>query len=162
MDLVCHYNAHSYVARDHHRIPVSSLKTGEPLEILADHQPGSYACYASMVRVIDPELEKLAEERARHSKDQNAGYRTLFFTPRGDRAVAGLVVRLTERFLTLRNTTGETTIALRPDTRYVDDGKRAAQADLRVNTHVYVRAGKRIDGVVEAYQVMWGEILNVR
>jgi hypothetical protein len=30
-----------------------------------------------------------------------------------------------------------------------------------VNTHVFVRAGQSWDGFVEAYQVMWGEILDV-
>jgi len=163
-DLVCHYDSHSYVARDRHRIAVSSLKTGETLEVLADRRLGSSACYARMVQVIDLQAERLAAERARHSHEpgaheQSAGLRSVFFTPRGDRTLAGVVVRLTSRLLTLKTNGGETTLALRPDTRYVGDGMRAEPADLRVNTHVFVRAGKTIEGGIEAYQVMWGEIL---
>jgi hypothetical protein len=162
--LICHYDAHTYVARDRHRIAVSSLNAGEPLEILANRKPGSQACYASIVQVIDPEAERVAEraaERAREFQKQNPGARGFFFTPRGDRTFSGLVVRLTARALTLRTRAGEAILALRPDTRYWDDGLGATRADLRVNTHVFVRAGKSLDGVVEAYQVMWGEILDV-
>jgi hypothetical protein len=167
-DLVCHYDAHTYVARDHHRIAVSSLNAGEPLEILANRKPGSQACYASMVQVIDPEAERVAEraaeraaDQARQFKEQNPGARAFFFTPRGDRTFAGVVMRLSARSLTLRTRAGETILALRPDTRYWEDGLGATRADLRVNTHVFVRAGRSLDGVVEAYQVMWGEILDV-
>jgi hypothetical protein len=159
-DLMCHYDSHTYVARDRHRIAVSSLKAGEPLEVLADRRLGSSSCYARMVQVVDPQAERLAAERATHPHEQSAGLRSVFFTPRGDRTLAGIVVRLTSRLLTLKTKTGETTLALRPDTRYLDDGVRADPADLRVNTHVFVRAGKTIEGVVEAYQVMWGEILK--
>jgi hypothetical protein len=159
-DLVCHYDAHTYVARDRHRIAVSSLNAGEPLEILANRKPGSQACYASMVQVIDPEAERVAD-RARQFKKQNPDTRVFFFTPRGDRTFAGVVLRLTARSLTVRTREGEAILALRPDTRYWDDGLGATRADLRVNTHVFVRAGQSWDGIVEAYQVMWGEILNV-
>jgi hypothetical protein len=159
-DLVCHYDAHTYAARDGHRIAVPSLNPGEPLEILANRKPGSQACYASMVQVIDPEAERIAD-RARQFKTQNPSARVFFFTPRGDRTFAGVVMGLTTRSLTLRTRAGEATLVLRPDTRYWDDGLGATRADLRVNTHVFVRAGQSLDGVVEAYQVMWGEILDV-
>jgi hypothetical protein len=159
-DLVCHYDAHTYIARDHHRIAVSSLSGREPLEILANRKPGSQFCYASMVQVIDPEAERTAE-RARQFEKQNPNARVFFFTPRGDRTFAGVVMRLTARSLMLRTRTGETLLALRPDTRYWANGQGATRADLRVNTHVFVRAGQSLDGVVEAYQVMWGEILDV-
>jgi hypothetical protein len=158
-DLVCHYDAHTYVARNGHRIAVSSLNAREPLEILANRKPGSQACYVSMVQVIDPESERAAD-RARQFKKQNSDARVFFFTPHGDRTFAGVVVRLTAGSLTLRTRAGEAVLALRPDTRYWNDGLGAALADLRVNTHVFVRAGQSWDGVVEAYQVMWGEILD--
>ena len=136
------------------------MNAGEPLEILANRKPGSEGCYTSMVQVIDPERERAAD-RARQSKRQNSGPRLFFFTPRGDRTFAGVVMRLTPRALTLRTRVGEAILALRPDTRYWDDGLGATRADLRVNTRVFVRAGQSLDGVVEAYQVMWGEILDV-
>jgi hypothetical protein len=148
--------------RDHGRIPVSSLNAGEKVEILADHRPGSSTCYARTVAVIDAVAERVAAERARQARSPLASARTLFFTPTGDRALAGMVVRLTSRALTLRTRTGETTLTLRPDTRYLNDGVRTNLDDLRVNTHVFIRAGKSIEGVLEAYQVMWGKILDVQ
>lgn len=155
-DLVCHLDAHSYVEREHRRIGFGSLTQGERLEILADHKPGSRACYARTVQVIDP-----AAERARLARKAVSPVRSLIFTPTGDRTLAGMVLRLTSRVLTLRTRNGDTTLTLRPDTRYWDDGVRTDSAALRVNTRVFVRAGRTIEGIVEAYQVMWGQILDV-
>jgi len=161
-DLFCYFDSHSYMERDHSRIPVSSLNDGERVEILADNKPGSSTCYARTVAVIDPVAERVAAERAKQTKFQPNPTRSLFFTPTGDRTFSGMVVRLESRALTLRTRSGETTLALRPDTRYLDDGVRAGPAELRVNAHVFVRAGKTIEGILEAYQVMWGQILDVR
>jgi hypothetical protein len=33
-------------------------------------------------------------------------------------------------------------------------------ADLKPNTRVFIRAGKNFEDQVEAYQVIWGEILH--
>ncbi|MBV9400537.1 MAG: hypothetical protein JO062_21340 [Bryobacterales bacterium] len=161
-DLFCYFDSHSYMERDHRRIPVASLAAGEKLEILADHKPGSSTCYARTVAVIDMAAERAASERARQAKPLPAAGRPLFFTPRGDRTLAGMVVGVTARTLTLKTTSGHTTLALRPDTSYVSDGIRSGPTDLRVNTRVFVRAGRTIDGAIEAYQVMWGEILDVQ
>jgi hypothetical protein len=155
--LFCQFDSHSYMERDHRRISVASLNPGERVEILADHKPGFNTCYARTVAVIDPAAERAAE-RARQTRTQPVA-RTSFFTPAGDRTFAGMVIRVTSRALTLRTRAGETTLTLRPDTRYLDDGVRLDAAALHVNTHVFVRAGKTIEGVLEAYQVMWGKIL---
>src|SRR5215831_7488350 len=155
--LFCYFDSHSYMERDHRRIAVSSLNPGERVEILADHKPGFNTCYARTIAVIDPATER-AMERARQARTQPVA-RTSFFTPAGDRTFAGMVIRITNRALTLRTRAGETTLALRPDTRYLDDGVWLDAAALHINTHVFVRAGKTIEGVLEAYQVMWGEIL---
>jgi hypothetical protein len=155
--LFCYFDSHSYLERDHRRIAVSSLSPGERVEILADHKPGFNTCYARTIAVIDQATER-AMERARQTRTQPVA-RTSFFTPVGDRAFAGMVIRITNRALTLRTRAGETTLVLRPDTRYLDDGVRLDAAALHVNTRVFVRAGKTIEGVLEAYQVMWGEIL---
>ena len=161
-DLFCYFDSHSYIERDHRRIAVSSLSIGEKLEILADHKPGSHTCYARTAAVIDAAAERMAAERARQAKTLSPASSSLFFTPTGDRTVSGIVVALTSRALTLKTRSGETTLTLRPDTRYLGDGVRSERADLRVNAHVFIRAGKTIEGVLEAYQVMWGEILDVQ
>jgi hypothetical protein len=51
------------------------------------------------------------------------------------------------------------TILLRKDTRFLKDGEAMEYADLRSNMRVFVRAGKDIYQQVEAYQVVWGNIL---
>ena len=50
---------------------------------------------------------------------------------------------------------------MRTDTRFLAGGVRLDAAALPVNTRVFVRAGRSLDGGIEAYQVMWGEIVNV-
>ena len=57
---------------------------------------------------------------------------------------------------------GEKTILLRQDTRYVSEGHLVEAAELSPETRVFVRAGKNSNGQIEAYQVVWGEILEPR
>ena len=113
------------------------------------------------VAVIDAVAERVAAERARQAKSRPTATRPPFFTPAGDRTLSGIVTQLTSFAVTLRTRAGVTTLALRPDTRYLEDGVRADQTALRVNARVFVRAGKTIEGVLEAYQVMWGAILDI-
>jgi hypothetical protein len=81
--------------------------------------------------------------------------------PRGDLTFAGIVARVGQDMLVLRTRAkGELRLLLRPDTRYVQDGVLADASGLGVNTRVFVRGGRNLDGDLEAYQVMWGEILR--
>lgn len=57
---------------------------------------------------------------------------------------------------------GEKVILLRSDTRYIQGGSEVEASELKVNTRVYIRAGHTLERQVEAYQVMWGEILPRR
>ena len=76
-------------------------------------------------------------------------------------SLSGAVYRLTADSLILRTRSGEhNAIRLRPDTRYMMEGQTAAQESLRVNTIVFVRGGRNVYDEVEAYQVIWGEILQ--
>jgi len=69
-----------------------------------------------------------------------------------------VIVRRDSRTITLRTRDGEQTLLLRKDTRYLGDGAQQDAAAVLVNTRVFVRAGRNLEGGVEAYQVMWGEI----
>ncbi len=74
---------------------------------------------------------------------------------------SGLVVRVDHAVLTLRTRTdGVKTILLRQDTRYIGDGQRVDAAALRNHTRVFIRAGRNLDNDIEAYQVVWGEIVR--
>ncbi len=157
-ELLCHYDAQSYVERDRRHTSMPSIQPGETVEVLAGHKPGSVSCYVRLALVINPAQEEAAAERARRAAFNAHSF---FFTPTGDRTVAGVVVGITSRLLMLRTKTGDAALVLRPDTKYIDDGVRTEHTDLHVNTRVFVRAGRSIDGIVEAYQVIWGRILAV-
>ena len=60
--------------------------------------------------------------------------------------------------LTLIFGNGEMGVTLLPDTRYLDGGRRVESPAL-LNKHVFVRAGRDVWGDLEAYRVMWGEIV---
>ena len=55
----------------------------------------------------------------------------------------------------------EKTLLLRPDTRFSGDGVRLGAPQPLLNKHVFVTAGRDIYGVLEAYQIVWGEIFVV-
>lgn len=152
--LVCHYDSHSVLERDHRAARMSSLEAGEPVQVLADRKPGSRSCYARIVEVVNPALE-LARTRERAQAAKASAIRaTTQFTPRGDRDLAGVVIRCDGKTLLLRTRGGDSTLLLRPDTRYLEDGLR--QDTVKVNTRVSVRAGMDIYGKLQAYQVLWG------
>lgn len=144
--LACSYDAHTYFERDRNPISSAGLAGGDPVEVVADRQPGSTACYARTVQVVDP-------RRSRFLRVESA---TESFAPRGDMMFGGVVLRRGAASLTLRTHDGDQTLVLRPDTRYWCDGVRAAGDALVVNTRVFIRAGKDFDGRVEVYQAAWG------
>jgi hypothetical protein len=75
--------------------------------------------------------------------------------------LSGLVMGVSSDVLTLKSRSGDYhTIYLRPDTRYSTEGHMAEASNLQVNTLVFVRCGRNLENQVEAYQVIWGEILK--
>lgn len=151
----CSFDARTYFERNFEMIRPGGLQPGEPVEILADRKLG--ACYARMVQVI-----------AAHPQLYTPGVRpplrnplspTESFAPRGDFSFGGRVIHRDPRQLTVKTHAGEIHVALRPDTRYSGDGLSLDAASLGINTHVFIRAGRNIDGLLEAYQIMWGKII---
>jgi len=152
----CGYDSLSYLELSRNRITVAKLEPGDPLEILTDHKPGSRDCYIRMLQVIPPGPPP---SRATPSP---AIKRPAFERPRGDRTVSGVIISNNTRTITLRTREGEQTLLLRKDTRYLAGGAPQDAAALTVNTRVFVRAGRNLDGGIEAYQVVWGEIAGVQ
>jgi hypothetical protein len=146
----CSYDRHTYFERNHWLVQVGTLTSGDPVEVVADRRPGLSACYVRMLQVIvaTPAAHRLPVRRTVEP-----------FQPRGNLSFAGLVLRRDSGSFTLKTRTGERTLLLRPDTRYLGEGVRVDPASLSVNMHVFVRAGRNLDGDVEAYQVVWGGIL---
>lgn len=154
----CLYDVRTYFERDLHRIGISGLKPGEPVEVVADRTPGTSNCYARTVHVVDTHAQKLApgaRPRLRSSSSPTEAW-----APRGNMNISGMVVQRAPYTLTLKTRTGTETLLLRPDTRYVGAGLRVAADSLHINQRVFIRAGRNLEGDVEAYQVMWGEITS--
>jgi len=148
----CGYDALSYLELSRRRITVAKLEAGDPVEIIADHKPGSRDCYIRMLHVIPPVPPP--------NRMSAVPRRPAIQLPRGDRTVSGIVIRSDAGSITLRTRDGDQTLLLRRDTRYLVNGAQQDAGDLAVNTRVFVRAGRNLQGAIEAYQVMWGEIVG--
>jgi hypothetical protein len=151
----CGYDALSILELSRQRVTVAKLEPGDPLEIIADHKPGSRDCYIRMLQVVPP-----APPPGRVKPV--AAIRPAFDLPHGDRTISGVIIRRDARSITLRTRDGEQTLLLRKDTRYLSDGAQQDAAAALVNTRVFVRAGPTLYGGIEAYQVMWGQIVEVQ
>jgi len=151
----CRFDAYTYFEREHQMIQVNVLAAGDPVEVLADRRPGSATCYARTVQVVEPPAKPLRRWRAVASPTED-------FAPRGDLAFGGLVLHRDADAIVIKTRTGELRVNLRPDTRFLSDGLRLDAAALMVNLHVFVRAGHDIYGQLEAFQVIWGEIIAPR
>jgi hypothetical protein len=141
----CSYDNHTLFQRNRWPIQSSELAGGEPVEVVSDRWPATRACYVRMVSVVYA-LPKSPRRRVPVAE---------VWVPRGYLTYSGLVVKNEDSKITLKTRSGPRTLRLRPDTRYSE----ASQPLL--NKHVFVRAGRNLEGVLEAYQVMWGEILSV-
>ena len=150
----CGYDALSILEISRQRITVANLQAGDPVEIITDHKPGSRDCYIRMLDVVPP-------ARPPNRVKPAPAARPTFDMPRGDRTISGVVIRCDARSITLRTREGEQTLLLRKDTRYLGDGAQQDAGAVLVNTRVFVRAGSNLYGSIEAYQVMWGEIVGV-
>ena len=153
----CGYDGRSYFERARERVSLAALTQGDSIEVLADNKPGSETCYARIVHVL--EAGTLAQRPARPKPP--ASIPLTGPLARGDRSVAGLVMRRESHALWIKTREGEQVVFLRPDTRYLDSGVRVDAVAVPLNTRVYVRAGRDVYGDIQAYQVSWGSILNV-
>ena len=83
--------------------------------------------------------------------------------PRGRQTTHGIVIEKTSDKLVVRmRDRSEKTFHLRPDTDFFEDGRAVEAPVLRLNTRVFVRAGLGLLDELEAYTVIWGEIVDPR
>jgi hypothetical protein len=153
----CSYDVKTYFERDKERISATTAKAGDKVEIISDRRQGNVKCYAMLVHI-----EKVAPNPPVAIRRLRLGPSpTESIFPRGNLTFSGVVVRVNPSQLVLRTRVdGPKTILLRQDTRYFADGEGVAVSNLIVNTRVYIRAGKTFEDQLEAFQVMWGDILN--
>lgn len=145
------FDATTYVEREEKMIEVPGLRAGEQVEVLSDLLGGSPVRYARTIHVIYPMPPRRNTARP-HPEP---------LSPRADLTFSGVVSHLNDGRVVLRTRdAGEQIIQLRKDTRFLADGETVAATDLKTNMRVFVQAGKDVFGHVEAYQVVWGGILQ--
>ena len=150
----CSFDGKTYFERAHQGIAVAAMEAGDRVEVLADHKDGTGLCYARTVQVVNGKTAILPRLRT-------SSRPTELFAPRGDMTFAGVVLRINPELLVLRMRSNEhKTIHLRSDTRFLSAGQSLDRGNLEVNTRVFIRAGKNLDDEIEAYQVVWGAILE--
>lgn len=151
----------TFIERDNFRVDCSKLDKGEALEIVSDRSADPAVRYARLISVVNPELR--SRRRMLRSIRAPIPYEdpTLSIAPRGSLTFTGVVLRVDGDGLVLRTRVdGEKWILVRQDTRYREDGLQVESSSLHSSTRVFVRAGTNLDGEVEAYEVVWGEILR--
>lgn len=151
------FDAKTYFERERQRISAESLHPGDLLEVVSDASPGTALRYARTVHVVErrpPRRPLSAASRVwRSSLDQ--------IVPTGSLTLSGIVCRLDGLRVVLRTRRdGDKTILLREDTRYLDNGAQVAASALVLNLRVFVRGSRNFEDDIEAYQVIWGEILD--
>ena len=155
------FDAKTYFEREQERASAKRLEKGDMLEVVSDHAPGHALAYARTVHVVEAKAAPRAQRLITRRTADRSSLEQLF--PRGDLTLSGIVDRLNGERLVLRTRAdGEKIILLRQDTRYLSGGSPVDAASLQPNTRVFVRAGKNLDNEIEAYQVVWGEILKPR
>jgi hypothetical protein len=153
------FDGKTYVEREEQLIDVPRLKPGEKVEVVSDAIPGLMLRYARTIHVIydapPPRPPSLA--RARSANRVLLEERL----PLGALTYSGVVFRINgERLVLHTRDGGEQSLQLRKDTRYLRNGEIVDAASLPLNTRVFIRAGKDLWDQLEAYQVIWGKILE--
>ena len=154
------FDAKTYLERDSRRISIGGLQKGDTLEVVSDRDENIPVHYARTVHVIETRPAPRLPLAAGRSRLYRASPIDLI-APRGNITFAGVVTKLTaDRVVLHTRLDGLKTVLLRLDTRYLESGTVVDAADLKPTTRVFVRAGKNLDDQVEAYQIIWGDIMD--
>ena len=151
------FDAKTVVQRDTLAGNMGHVRVGDQMTVDSDAVPGSLLRLARFIHVLNAAPLTLADNRVR-----NASFSFLLDRPpqTGNLTFSGVVARLNGQSLVLRTREGEQTLIIRRDTRYVANGDTVGAAALLPNMRVFVRAGRNLYEQVEAYQVIWGSILD--
>lgn len=151
------FDGKTVVQRDTLAGGMGHVRVGDQMTVDSDAVPGSLLRMARFIHVLTDAPLTLADNRVR-----NASFSFLLDRPpqTGNLTFSGVVARLNSQSLVLRTREGEQTLLIRRDTRYLANGDTVEAAQLRPNMRVFVRAGRNLYEQVEAYQVIWGSILD--
>ena len=150
--VVFRVNLESAIERDRMPVPLDQLFSGASLEIFWEGQIEGVR-YARLVKLLGRQLMTSKMLFPYGSPGDS-------IVPRGTLVLTGIVLRLAADRMVLRTRAdGERSLMLRYDTRYKEEGRRVEASALAPSTRVFIRAGKNLDGQLEAYEVVWGQIL---
>jgi hypothetical protein len=152
-----HFDRKTYAEREERLIEVTRLVAGEQVEIVSDRTPGSLVRYARTIHVVEAKAppRPVSQSRPRPYNPKLDAVRT------GNLTYSGVVYRLNpSRVMIHTREAGDLAILLRADTRYLSNGMVVGADELKPNMRVFVRAGKDVYNDIEAYQVIWGTILD--
>lgn len=140
---------------DPQTLGLNAIRTGD----VVDWSPGfdgSGRCRIATLKFVGRASE--AGRRPRIKLDLNP-LNTLI--RRGNVMYGGVLAYVDGEQLEVRNSRGERIRALlRDDTHYFQDGLPSARRELVLNQVVSIRAGRNLDGRLEVFYVMWGDILR--
>jgi hypothetical protein len=160
------FDANTRVERDQQLIDVSRLQPGEKVEVVSDDTSGPLLRYARRIHVLPAPAppRPLSQGRIRPYQDSADRLmplnRALFA---GSLGLSGVISHLNADHVVIHTRGGgDQTILLRQDTRYLENGTAVGSSQLKPNMRVFIRAGKTLYNEVEAYQIVWGEILEPR
>jgi uncharacterized protein (DUF2164 family) len=154
----CAFTSKTYFEREHKRTWVSKIDAGQQVEVLSERMAEGARCRALIVRVLTPKA--LENPRYKWRTFQAAAE---IVAPRGNVVMTGIVLEHDDYSLKLRTRDGvRHLITLREDTRFMGSGAAVARGELPAYQTIQVRAGKTYDNRVEAYSIVWGEILRPR
>jgi len=159
----CFFDAKTHFEKDGAPAPLFRINAPDRLEVDADIDLEHFLCYARQVKVQSRQpspLEQEALQRLKHPRFRSLA--DLMF-PRGNLLYGGVVLRVTHGALVVHTRKeGNRTFLLRGDTDFFAYGLIGDPSTLTVNTRVFIRAGKNFLNQLEAYQVIWGDIVQPR
>ena len=150
----------TFLERDQLRVKLSQMLAGDIVDVVTDRQiPPAGPRYARLVKVSKARLE--AKVPPASSRFRFSDYPSTVLLSRGSQTFSGIVTRMRDNRIVLRMRSGEERMfRLRGDTVFRGDGRTVTASDLVLQSRVFVRGGRSIDNDLEAYEVMWGEILK--
>jgi hypothetical protein len=147
------------MTRETLRVTPIGVRVGDFVEVVADMREGAGRCRALTV-YIKP-LERTPQQAAKSvywSSPSSAFLDNLF--PRGLMTLSGIVASIEgERLVLWTRGQRKMLFSLRPDTVFSDNGLPVGVEGLRPQTRVFLRAGRSFEGTLEAYQIVWGDVL---
>lgn len=158
----CAVNSSTFYMTGDKRVAADRIQRGATIEFIASGDPASEGeCLALTIYLRLPPLRRSPASEYTAARRPPVLLDNLW--PRGNLTFAGVVERIDARELRLRTRKGEEhVLVLRDDTSYRKQGRRSSPSELTEQTQVYVRAGRNLFGEVEAYHIIWGEILSIR